>query len=129
MRPGCSRISGACISEDNADWRGSSGAQGRPSSFLHDTAVITGDFARSPRWTLTPGADLMIRAWDADCVVHHALSNDTHRIAAWLVPALERLARPAPAGLAELCALLEADEDTVAMALQELERLLLVERC
>lgn len=82
-----------------------------------------------PRWALTYGADLSIRVWDGDCLVHHALSNDTHRLAAWLVPALERLAQQPPAALDELAALMDADLESAADALQQLERLLLVCRC
>lgn len=78
---------------------------------------------------LTHGADLSLRVWGDDCLVHHALSNDTHRLAAWLVPALQRLGQQPPASLDELAGLMEADVDSAADALQQLERLLLVERC
>lgn len=83
----------------------------------------------TPRWTLTYGADLSIRVWDQDCLVHHALSNDTHRLAAWLAPALLRLGEQPPASLVELAALMEADEATTLDAMQQLEQLLLVQRC
>ncbi|MCE4538707.1 hypothetical protein LXT12_15755 [Pelomonas sp. P7] len=82
-----------------------------------------------PRWTLTHGADLSIHVWGDDCLVHHALSNDTHRLAAWLVPALRRLGQQPPATLEELATLMEADEDSARDALEQLERLLLVEPC
>ncbi|WP_156392015.1 MULTISPECIES: hypothetical protein [unclassified Roseateles] len=80
-------------------------------------------------WTLTYGADLSIRVWGDDCLVHHALSNDTHRLAAWLVPALERLAEQPPASLDELATLMDADLETAADALQQLQRLSLVQPC
>jgi hypothetical protein len=83
----------------------------------------------TPRWSLTYGADLSIRVWDDDCLVHHALSNDTHRLAAWLVPALRRLAEQPPASLEELATLMEADDATALDAMQQLEQLLLVQRC
>lgn len=91
--------------------------------------MTTTDSAHTPRWMLTQGADLAIRVWDEDCLVHHALSNDTHRLAAWLVPALRRLGEPAPAGLDELAALMGAEPEEAAGALQQLEQLLLVRRC
>lgn len=81
------------------------------------------------RWTLTPGAELAIRVWGDDCLVHHALSNDTHRLAAWLVPALQRLAAAPPPSLDELAMLMGADADSAADALGQLERLLLVQPC
>ncbi|KQW46530.1 hypothetical protein ASD88_09010 [Pelomonas sp. Root662] len=61
--------------------------------------------------------------------MHHALSNDTHRLAAWLVPALERLAEQPPASLDELATLMDADLETAADALQQLQRLSLVQPC
>lgn len=82
-----------------------------------------------PRWTLTYGADLAVRVWGDDCLVHHALSNDTHRLAAWLEPALSRLAQPQPASAEELAELMGTDTDGAVDALQQLERLLLVQRC
>ncbi len=83
----------------------------------------------APRWTLTYGADLAIRVWGDDCLVHHALSNDTHRLAAWLVPALQRLGAEPPATLDELAELMDADTDTARDVLQQLERLSLARPC
>lgn len=82
-----------------------------------------------PCWTLTPGADLAIKVWGEACVVHHALSNDTHVLASWLWPALQRLGRPEPAGLDELCALTEVDAQALADAMRQLEQLQLVTPC
>lgn len=98
-------------------------------SFFCSCHVTSPDALPEPCWTLTPGADLAIRVWEEECVVHHALSNDTHRLAAWLWPALQRLGRPEPAGLDELCALTEVDAAPVADAMEQLERLQLVNRC
>ncbi|WP_157256191.1 hypothetical protein [Pelomonas sp. Root1217] len=91
--------------------------------------MTTTDPVPTPRWALTYGADLSIRVWGDDCLVHHALSNDTHRLAAWLVPALRRLAEQPPAGFDELAALMDADSEMTADVLQQLEQLLLVQRC
>lgn len=91
--------------------------------------MTTTDPVQTPRWALTYGADLSIRVWGDDCLVHHALSNDTHRLAAWLAPALKRLGEEPPALLDELAALMDADEATAADALQQLEQLLLVRQC
>lgn len=35
----------------------------------------------SDRWSLDPRADLCLRHWGGETVVHHLLSNDTHRLA------------------------------------------------
>jgi hypothetical protein len=91
--------------------------------------VITTDSAPTARWALTYGADLSIRVWGDDCLVHHALSNDTHRLAAWLAPALRRMAEQPPALVEELAALMDADPETAADALLQLEQLLLIQRC
>jgi hypothetical protein len=101
----------------------------RPKSFLPDDAVTPLESPPAIHWTLSYGADLAIRVWGDDCVVHHALSNDTHRLAAWLVPALQRLGQQPPATLAELAELMDADAAAATDALQQLEQLLLVQRC
>ncbi|CAN5209817.1 hypothetical protein BH11PSE10_BH11PSE10_16540 [soil metagenome] len=81
------------------------------------------------RWMLTYGADLDCRFWGDECVVHHALSNDTHRLAAWaghLLLALQRGALPA----GELHALQEdIDPTDIDEALSSLALLDLVSRC
>ena len=91
--------------------------------------MTTPDSSPEPYWTLTPGADLAIRVWGEECMVHHALSNDTHRLTAWMWPALQRLGRAEPAGLEELCALTQVDAAPVLDAMQQLEHLQLVTRC
>lgn len=78
---------------------------------------------------LTHGADLAIRVWGDDCVVHHALSNDTHRLAAWLVPALQHLATTPSAALDDLAALMDAEPETALDVLRQLEQLQLIEPC
>jgi hypothetical protein len=83
----------------------------RPKSFLPDDAVTPLESPPAIHWTLSYGADLAIRVWGDDCVVHHALSNDTHRLAA------------------ELAELMDADAAAATDALQQLEQLLLVQRC
>lgn len=34
----------------------------------------------SPCWQLTAGADPALHTWQGEYIVHHALSNDTHRL-------------------------------------------------
>lgn len=104
-------------------------APSAPDAFLPPRHVTSPDALPDTRWTLTPGANLAARVWEAECVVHHALSNDTHRLAAWLWPALQRLGRAEPAGLNELSALTEVDAATVEDALGQLEQVQLVTRC
>ena len=33
-------------------------------------------------WQIAPGAEPAVHRWGDDCVVHHALSNDTFRLSA-----------------------------------------------
>ena len=82
-----------------------------------------------PQWKLTSGADLAIFVWGEECVVHHRLSNDTHRMAAWLVPGLQQLGRQSLATLNELQELLDADEAAVIDLMEQLEAMQLVQRC
>jgi predicted transcriptional regulator len=91
--------------------------------------VTTTAASPTPLWVLTHGADLAIHVWGDDCVVHHALSNDTHRLAAWLAPALKRLAQAPAASLAELADLMGLDSHDAMDTLEQLERLQLIQQC
>lgn len=80
-------------------------------------------------WTLTYGADLDCRFWDEECLVHHALSNDTHRVAAWAGQLLTALDATRPVSTAELAAQFELTPDDAEEALESLRQLELVQRC
>jgi PqqD family protein of HPr-rel-A system len=81
------------------------------------------------RWMLTYGADLACRFWGEECVVHHALSNDTHRLSAWAGQLLLSLADGARSS-AELSTLhAELDAEDIDAALTSLAGLELVRRC
>lgn len=77
-------------------------------------------------WTLTPGADLACHFWGDECVVHHALSNDTHRLAAWAGQLLLSLEEAGATSSEHLAERLERDPDEVEQALAALAQLELV---
>jgi len=79
-------------------------------------------------WTLLEGSDLAFQWFDDECLVHHALSNDTHRLAGWAAGLLAALVEMSPASrqaLADRCGL---DVDDVTAALDSLADLELVVR-
>lgn len=83
----------------------------------------------SDRWCLTPDADLSWHRWGDEVLVHHAASNDTHRLSAWAAALLlELVGRPRldRDALAAACELDPSDVDEAMQALAELE---LVMRC
>lgn len=47
---------------------------------FHSTAGDVGASALKGHWFIAPGARPALRVWDGEFVVHHALSNDTHRL-------------------------------------------------
>jgi hypothetical protein len=83
----------------------------------------------SDRWTLNPQAALSCRRWDGETVVHHLLSNDTHRLAepaGWI---LHRLRDAGPLAAAEIAAGSPYDAADLAPALASLSELDLLVRC
>lgn len=81
------------------------------------------------RWSLAPEAELVWRGWDGQVVVHHALSNDTHRFAEPAGSILRQLGQfgsQDQSALATICGADEADCDEVLSALASLN---LVVRC
>jgi PqqD family protein of HPr-rel-A system len=81
------------------------------------------------RWTVNPPQALAWRHWDGQTVVHHQLSNDTHRLAdpaGWI---LERVALDGPVTIAELEAAGTHDAESLGAVLETLASLGLVERC
>jgi hypothetical protein len=80
-------------------------------------------------WALSYGARLECRYWGDECLVHHALSNDTHRIAAWVGPLLIELSELEPSTSIVLAQKLDLDPGEVAAALEALAALDLVVRC
>lgn len=81
-------------------------------------------------WQADETADLAWRHWDGEYVVHHALSNDTHRLSELAGLVLIRLhAEPLPwtrAALADAC---DADLDEIDAALRQLSGIDLVRAC
>jgi hypothetical protein len=81
------------------------------------------------RWNMTYGADLSCRFWGDECLVHHALSNDSHRLAAWAGRLLMALTDMEAASTEVLADYLGQDADEVETALAALAKLDLVSRC
>lgn len=77
-----------------------------------------------PAWRLTPGANLRWHCWGDECMVHHALSNDSHRLSGWATELLIELSGREQAGreeLASACGLDPADVDEAMSALVALD--------
>lgn len=81
------------------------------------------------RWTLTHGADLDCRFWGDECLVHHALSNDSHRLAAWAGLLLMAVDEQPEASSEVLAEQFELPATTIDDTLAALARLDLVRRC
>lgn len=79
-------------------------------------------------WRIAPGVDPALRAWGDEYVVHHALSNDTHRLSARAGQLLLKLACSADAGVCDDGALTLVDEETLAV-LEALSELGFVTQC
>ncbi|NRF66538.1 HPr-rel-A system PqqD family peptide chaperone [Aquincola sp. S2] len=81
-------------------------------------------------WCLDATAEAAWRRWDGECVVHHALSNDTHRLSELAGELLERLHREAvpwtSCALADAC---DADVEDIDATLHGLAEIGLVLRC
>gem|GEM_PF-1499085 len=80
-------------------------------------------------WSVTRGADLTVRQWGDECLVHHALSNNTHRLSAWAAEVLFELAEAGPASQAVLAERLAMAPTDIDLALTTLSRLDLVCPC
>ena len=84
--------------------------------------------SRSNLWAVQEGADLAFEWWEDECLVHHALSNDTHRIASWTALLLEVLMEMPFATTQALADRCDLAVDEVSEALDSLARLELVVR-
>lgn len=83
----------------------------------------------TPRWMIAPGAAPLVKVWGGECVVHHALSNETHRLVAAAARILTELA-DSPADSASASGQTGALEHAEALeVLQVLYRLDLIARC
>jgi hypothetical protein len=81
------------------------------------------------RWSLAPLADFSCRHWEGQTVVHHRLSNDTHRLAepaGWI---LGRLRASDTLTVDELAAESLCDAADLMPALQALADLGLIQPC
>lgn len=83
----------------------------------------------SERWTLNAQADLSCRHWDGETVVHHRLSNDTHRLAEPAGWVLDRLAAAVALDANEIAADSPYAAADLTPALDALTRLGLIARC
>jgi predicted transcriptional regulator len=81
-----------------------------------------------PRWRLAPESDLALRSFEDGCVVHHALTNATHRLTDTAGELLVALREHGPQSSAELAAPYGVEADEVEALLLQLDRLELVRR-
>jgi PqqD family protein of HPr-rel-A system len=81
------------------------------------------------RWSLDPHVELACRRWDAEVVVHHALSNDTHRLAEPAGAILQWLDQSGSQDEAAIALACDADPSDVADVLAALAELNLVSPC
>jgi PqqD family protein of HPr-rel-A system len=79
------------------------------------------------RWCISPHSHVAIRYWDGEYVVHHALSNDTHRLSATAGHLLERLARDGELEEGMLAAAVAAEPSEINAILSALAELDFVE--
>jgi PqqD family protein of HPr-rel-A system len=80
-------------------------------------------------WRLNPLAEVALRRWDDEAVLHHRSSNDTHRLAEPSGLLLEHLAAHGVCLTHELTCACDADADAIAPVLQALSDLGLISRC
>lgn len=92
-------------------------------------APIDSAAATESSWTVTSGANLAVRQWGEECLVHHALSNDTHRLSAWAAEVLFELAEAGPTSASTLSRQLAMTQDEVLAVLTTLAQLDLVGPC
>ena len=82
------------------------------------------------QWRVDPTAELAWRHWDGEYVVHHALSNDTHRLSDFAGHVLLHLAAcPGPVSCETLAGALCANDEDVAATLQALAEVGFVQAC
>jgi hypothetical protein len=80
-----------------------------------------------PHFRLSPLASLSIRRWGDECVVHHVLSNDTHRVsdaAGRILEALGTAPRLAVQDFVECCALEVSTVEQALVTLSDLDFLI-----
>lgn len=80
-------------------------------------------------WMIAPGAEPIVRLWGDECVVHHALSNDTYRLTAAAARILIELAGAPPDGASVTAGTVALEDAEALEVLQVLTRLALVARC
>jgi PqqD family protein of HPr-rel-A system len=81
------------------------------------------------RWCVSADADLAWRNWGGEYVVHHALSNDTHRVTKFAGRLLSVLQRSGALDLRSLARECGAESEEIAATLAALAQLDLVARC
>lgn len=81
------------------------------------------------RWRLVEGADLRITTFDDGAVVHHALTNGTHRISEASAAVLAELRQSGPMTSSQVAACFDTTPDLAAAVLGQLAEIDAVERC
>ena len=81
------------------------------------------------RWSIPQGADLRWYRWDDEYVIHHGLSNDTHRLSADAGRVIEALQLHGPQEAVLLAERCELDAEALKPVLAALADFDLVARC
>jgi hypothetical protein len=85
--------------------------------------------AGRPHWRLVEGADLRTISFDDGVVLHHALTNGTHRISGAAAAVLSELRQCGPMTSSEVAACFDTTADLAAAVLGQLTEIDAVERC
>jgi hypothetical protein len=80
-------------------------------------------------WSIPQGADLRWYRWDDEYVIHHGLSNDTHRLSADAGRVIEAFQSHGPQETFALAGRCELDTEALKLVLAALAELDLVARC
>jgi hypothetical protein len=75
-------------------------------------------------WRLVDYAEPIWRSWDGEYVIHHALSNDTHRLsdaAGQVLAQMVQAGELTASSLAERCGLSESELATILSVLAQLD--------
>jgi len=79
------------------------------------------------KWRVHSRAHLAVRQWQDECVVHHALSNDTYRLSLVAAEMIDYLRSQGAQPESQLCQHFSLEPDELHDMLQQLARLHIVE--
>lgn len=81
------------------------------------------------QWTLDPAAQLALRLWDGEAVVHHLCSNHTHRLAEPAGAVLSQLRGHSGSSVQDLARAIDEECEELLPLLHALRDLGLLRQC